>query len=592
MKFAFPALLELLWVLPLLAAVIALGVRRKRRALGAYAEAPLLERFVRRERRAAAWVRGGLLLSAVFFLVVAAARPLLGVHYVPVRRTGVDVVIALDTSASMDAVDVRPSRLERAKQEIVELLGRLRGDRVGLVVFAGNAYVQCPLTLDYAAVRLVLDAVRTDATPVPGTALGEAIRISSQCFDPKERRYRALVLITDGEDHEGDPVGLAREAAEQGARIFTIGMGTPGGAPVPERDAEGNVAGYKKDASGQLVMSRLDESTLVRVAEAGHGRYVRAGSGIADRDAVYRDIAGMEEREVRGGFVAQYHDRFHYAVAIALVLLAIEAVWSARRSRAAVLGALVVLAWASPAHAGADSDVRKGNAALGRGDAAAALASYERAVAERPGDPLIRYDMGSALAALGRYDDAVAAFADASGAASPDLRADAHFNAGNTLFRQGSLADAADAYRRSLRERPDDGDARRNLELALRRLAAPPQQGQPKPSPGGQDSTGQKQDQPQKSPGDRGDEKRPGEQGSEQRPGEQREGERGDESRPRASEDSTSAAPRDSMQASRAGRLSREEAERILRALERAEQEAQRERMKARTTERRPGKDW
>lgn len=590
MKFAFPALLGMLWALPLLALVLALGVRRKRRALGAYADAALLERFVRREGRPVAWLQGALLLTAAFFLVIAAARPLLGVHCVPVRRTGVDVVIALDTSASMDATDIRPSRLERARQEIVELLDRMRGDRVGLVVFAGNAYVQCPLTLDYAAVRLVLDAVRTDSTPVPGTALGEAIRVSTRCFDPKERRYKALVLITDGEDHEGDPVGIARESAEQGVRFFTIGMGTPAGAPVPERDAEGTVAGYKKDSSGQLVMSRLDEQTLVRIAEAGHGRYVRGASGAADRDAIYRDIAGMEEREVRGGYVAQYRDRFHYAIAFAFVLLAVEAVWSVRRSRAAALTALLVILWAVPAGAGAASSVRKGNAALARGEPEAALAGYERALVDRPGDPLIRYDMGSALHALGRFDEALAAYADAAGASSGDLRADAHFNMGNTLYRQGKFTDAAEAYRRSLRERPGDREARRNLELALRRLGQPPPQGEPRsqPSLGDQDSTGQqsRQGEPQQQ-GPREQERR---EQSEQ--GSPSEGEAKERSRAHAPGDTAAPSGEDSIRAAQPGRLTRAEAERILRALERAEQEAQRERMRAKVLERRPGKDW
>jgi Ca-activated chloride channel family protein len=296
----------------------------------------------------------------------------------------------------------------------------------------------------------------------------------------------------------------------------------------------------------------------------------------------------MEEREVKGGFVAQYKDRFHYAMAAALAFLAFESFWAARRRlRPSTWLLLLLLAWPADAGAGAAAEVRRGNSAARKGDFAEALRRYEAAAAERPGDPVIRYDMGLALQELGRIPDARTAYLDALASPGADLRADAHYNLGNAFYRQGKLPDAIDAYRRALRERPGDRDARHNLEMALRGMqqaSSPGKPGEKRQGQADQDSTRQG-----RSEGSEQERREGGREAGEERgrgsPGEQQQ----------AGPDTLGqGAPRDTTAAGepRSVRLTREQAEQLLRALERAEQEAQRERMKARAVEQRPGKDW
>jgi Ca-activated chloride channel family protein len=330
-RFANHYWLYALALVPALAAFFIWTFRQKRKALARFGNLMLLERLSRSTSRRRQIAKAAMLVGAVFVLLLALARPQLGTKLRTVTREGQDVVIALDVSRSMLAEDIQPSRLEKAKHEIASLIDRLSGDRVGLVAFAGRAFVQCPLTLDYGAARMFLDFMGPDLVPVPGTALAEAIRKSTDAFVEKERKHKVLILITDGEDHEGEPMEAAKEAAKEGVVIYTVGIGSPQGVPIPEADASGYRTGFKKDRNGQVVMTKLDDVTLEKIALETGGKYYRASTGEAELKQIADDISKMEKKGLASQQFVQFEDRFQSLVGVALMLLVLEAAVSDRR---------------------------------------------------------------------------------------------------------------------------------------------------------------------------------------------------------------------------------------------------------------------
>jgi Ca-activated chloride channel family protein len=322
--------------IPLLLVFFWLALRMKRRALKRFGNLDLIRKlslsFSPKKRR---W-KIALLLLAVFFLLFSLARPQLGTRLTLMKREGVDIVIALDCSQSMLAQDFKPSRLEKAKQEMKGLISRMQGDRVGLVAFAGVAFIQCPLTLDYSAADMFLDIMDENLIPQPGTAIGDAIRTSTEAFNQKERKYKVLILLTDGEDHGSEPLEAAEEAAAQGVRIYTIGIGSVEGEPVPVKDKRGMVTGYKKDQEGNVVVSKLDETTLQKIALTTGGKYYHATSGEMELEKIYDEISKMEKKELEGKLMTQYEDRYQIFLFLAIVLLTIEFLLSERRGKKSV----------------------------------------------------------------------------------------------------------------------------------------------------------------------------------------------------------------------------------------------------------------
>jgi len=254
----------------------------------------------------------GSLVAGLALLSVAAAQPQCGTRTELARRYGIDLVIALDASNSMLARDVRPSRIDRAKLELASLLDRLKGDRVGIVVFAGDAFVQCPLTTDYSAAKLFLRAVNPDALPQQGTALAAALKTSRDLFRAGGRGAagRALVLITDGEDHEGDVDAALKDLNEDGVRVFAVGVGSASGEPIPVPGPDGSVTGYRKDSHGRTIMTRLDEAVLRKLAEATGGRYVHSASGDLGVGEVYEELDRMDKSEFESRLTVQYDNRY------------------------------------------------------------------------------------------------------------------------------------------------------------------------------------------------------------------------------------------------------------------------------------------
>jgi Ca-activated chloride channel family protein len=260
-------------------------------------------------------------MISFFFLIIAVANPQVGTKMEEVKQTGIDVFILLDVSLSMQAEDIKPNRLEKAKFQISNLIDKLRGDRIGLVIFSGEAYIQIPLTTDYSAANLFLSAVDFNSVPQPGTAIASAISLALKSFDKSVSTEKVIIIITDGEDHEGDINKAVSDAKSMGVKIFTIGLGSTGGSPIPLYNARGGQVGFKKDKEGNTVLTKLDEETLKQIAAAADGKYYR-GSNYEDYlDKIYEELSELSKTEFGVKKVTDYEDRFYYFLAPAILLL-------------------------------------------------------------------------------------------------------------------------------------------------------------------------------------------------------------------------------------------------------------------------------
>ncbi len=272
-----------------------------------------------------------LLFFAFTSLVIAIANPQIGTKYEKVKRTGVDVMIALDVSKSMLAEDIKPSRLDRSKQFISRFIERLQSDRIGLIVFAGKAYLQMPITIDYSAAKLFLRNINTEMVPTQGTAIAEAIQLAINAFDAEDKKHKVLVIITDGENHEGNVLEMAEEATQQGIVVYTVGVGSPKGAPIPSY-RNGIQADFKRDNEGNIVLSKLNETALQQLAVKGDGKYFRLSAGSQEIESIINEISGMEKKDFEESIFTDYEDQFQYFILLSIVLLMIEFFISERKS--------------------------------------------------------------------------------------------------------------------------------------------------------------------------------------------------------------------------------------------------------------------
>ncbi len=331
MRFAQPEFLYLLAAVPLIILFFVARFRRRRDVLRQLGEPELLDRLSRSTAAGRQSVKAALVILTLVCFALALARPQFGTRSETVRQTGFSVMIALDVSNSMLAEDVRPNRLIRAKYAVRSLVRQLRNDRVGLVVFAGSAFLQCPLTTDYSIVELFLNGIDTQTVGTQGTAIAEALRIAGRSFRQDHKGYKAVVLITDGEDHQEDPVAVAAELAALDVRVYVVGIGTPLGVPIPVTGEDGMVAGHMRDRSGEVVMSRLDEYTLRHIAETTGGAYYRASPGGEEMDLVYDTLESLERAEFESREFTQYVERYQYILLFGLLLLVADTVIRDRR---------------------------------------------------------------------------------------------------------------------------------------------------------------------------------------------------------------------------------------------------------------------
>jgi len=475
MTFANEWILHFLWAMPLFAFVLMVRHRRRQRAIGLFAEPSLLKKLTPEDHKGKRFLKALLLLFALGVLIFALAGPRWGSQYQEVSRKGVDIMMLVDVSRSMMVEDVKPNRLERATREIVDFIKVVEGDRVGLTAFAGTAFVQCPLTLDYAALEMFLSALEPGIIPVPGTDLGRAIETGLSAFDAGTETDKVMLLITDGEDNENHGLEAARKAANQNIKIFVFGIGDPSGGPIPAGKDQG---GFKKDKSGNLVLSKLDEKTLQDIAMETDGGYARSMAGVLDLDILYFD--GIKQKTkaqtLKSGKIKVYEEHFNLFVLAAFLLLLFEELIDDKRrphnkrkySFFTVLLVFGLGPWLclTPASASETPDEL-----YRQGRYEEAEQAYSRHDMDHPKDIRFRYNRGCAAFQNGQYEEASAAFSSVIRRTEiGDVRFKAAFNLGNTAFKQGDYTSAATYFKQALADQPASEDARYNLELSLRAL--------------------------------------------------------------------------------------------------------------------------
>ena len=330
-RFEHPMMLWALALLPILLGVFLLYRRWRRRALNNFGDESLVKRMMPEVAFSRPGWKFSLYLLAVASLIMGLANPQIGTVTEEGERKGADLMILLDVSNSMMAGDLPPNRLENAKRGISRLIDQLRSDRIGIIVFAGESYVQLPITSDYAAAKLFLNHISTDMVPTQGTAIGTAIDMAMKTFDQVSGTSKAMIVMTDGENHEDDAVAAAQRAQSAGVVVHVIGLGSPEGAPVPRFEG-GNPVGFIKDEEGKTVVSKLNESMCQEIAAAAGGMYVRASTGGSGLEVVMEQVDKMEKKAVDVRLFKSYEDRFQLFVGVALLLLLVEFFISNRKS--------------------------------------------------------------------------------------------------------------------------------------------------------------------------------------------------------------------------------------------------------------------
>lgn len=326
-NFAQAQFLLLLLLIPFFFIIQALVLRMRRNRIRKFGDENLVKQLMPSYSLSKVWVRLTFFALGFMFFVIGLSRPQIGAKIKEHETKGAEIMIVLDVSNSMLAEDYSPNRLDRAKLAISRLVDKLRDDRIGLIVFAGNSFVQLPITTDYVSAKMFLNSISTDSVPIQGTAIGEAINTAIRSFSVQSEKSRAIIIITDGENHEDDPVAAAKQAAEMGIRVFTIGVGSPEGKPIPMNGE------LLKDRDGNIVVTRLDESVLRDVASEGNGAYVRAGNSEFGLNPIIDDIRKMEDEKYKSIVFEEFDEQFMYFLGIALFFFVLEMLIGDRRSK-------------------------------------------------------------------------------------------------------------------------------------------------------------------------------------------------------------------------------------------------------------------
>lgn len=395
-----------------------------------------------------------------------------------VNRNGIDVMIALDVSKSMMAQDIKPNRLERAKQLLGKLIDKLSNDRIGIVIFAGKAYLQMPLTGDHGAAKLFLSSATPDAVPTQGTVIGDALKMCFVSFNAKEKKYKSVILISDGEDHDEKAGGIATQMAEEGVVINTIGIGSPAGAPIVDPTTND----FKKDNEGNTVITKLNEDELRSIAQKGNGIYQLFTNTDDVVNRLDAQLSSMDQRTVTEDSLVNYENFFQYFLALALLLLVIEMFIPERVKPAKPLQValkkpvflLLLLLLCSNGFAQSDKEIiKKANELYSKAEYEKAAAEYKKVTDKTPANAVAQYNLGNALYknAKAKPEEAVKAYDNAlSNAATPADKAKAYYNKGVVLQNNKKLPECIDAYKNALKIDPNDEDARQNLQKAIVQL--------------------------------------------------------------------------------------------------------------------------
>ncbi len=329
-RFEHPEYLYLLILLPILIVLFWISLRHKKRALKKFGDLDIIQQLMPYASTSRPTYKFLLIWVALFFLIIGLAAPQYGSKLQKIKRKGVEIIIALDVSNSMMAQDIKPNRLERAKRAISKMVDKLHNDKIGLIVFAGEAYTQLPITSDYAAAKLFLSSINTDIVPVQGTAIGAAINLAAGSFTPDSEASKAIIVITDGENHEDDAIEAAKAAHERGITVNTIAMGLPEGAPIPLKMGSSK---FRRDKSGNIIISKLDQQLIEKIAIAGGGKPVIANNTTTGLNVLFKEINKMNKTELETRQYAAYDDKFQFFIALALFFLFIDLMIIERKNK-------------------------------------------------------------------------------------------------------------------------------------------------------------------------------------------------------------------------------------------------------------------
>lgn len=530
-------LVVLLVMIPVMILLLRRFARTRLVALRAFASDHLLPELTANVSPRLRALKQGLFVLGVSLCVLALARPLVGWHWEEARRRGIDILFAVDTSRSMLAQDVNPDRLSRAKLAVLDLVAKLDGDRVGLLAFAGTAFLQCPLTLDADAFRQSLEALDSAIIPQGGTNIASAIQESEAAFSLGNVNHKILVILTDGEDLEANGIAAAKAAAQRDVRIFTVGVGTTSGELIPVRNADGGVD-FLKNEKGQVVKSRLDDATLRQIAEATGGFYEPLGQGGQGLEMIYnRGLASIPKQELSSRRNRIYIERFQWPLALGILCLMSEMLLRDRRRAGARL------AWRIPGRATASSLLIMGLAPWSFSIAAASPQSAERAYQQgkfnealsqyaaesekKPKKVELQYNLGAASYKTDRFPEAAEAFQKALRTDDIPLQQQTFYNLGNTQYRLGQQTEktkpeqtiqaweqSLSSYEQAMKLKPDDADAKFNYEFVKKKLQEllkqqppEPKEKDPQENKGDQDQQKQETGSPEQQAKNEGDPK-------------------------------------------------------------------------------------
>ena len=565
-RFANIEMLWLLFTVPVFAVAYWIYTKRKRRQLEEFGDAELMKQLMPNASRVRPAVKFSIVMVALTLLIFAAARPQFGQSERTEKRQGIEAIVALDISNSMLAEDVAPNRLDRAKQMLSKLMDNMVNDKVGLVVFAGDAFVQLPITCDYVSAKMFLNSIKPDLIKTQGTAIGQALSTSIRCFGEQSDASRAIILITDGENHEDDAVAVAKRAKEEGIHVLVVGIGKPEGSPIPLPGTNN----YRKDRQGNVVVSRLNEDMCREIAQAGGGIYVRCDNTNTATKAIQKELDKLGTQEIETQVFTDYNEQFQSFALIALLLLIIDffifnrknkmiTKWDifgdSKRHFLTILLVAVSLGAFAQREAG---DVRRGNKDYRQQNYTEAEVDYRRGLEVNKNSYEAHYNLGDALFKQDKYADAQMEFETAAKMldkkSDKERYAKAMHNIGNCNFAQQQYDKAVAAYQESLRANPKDNDTRYNLVKAMEMLQQQQQQQQ--------QNQDQKQDQQQQQ------EQQQQEQEQQEQQQEQQQQEQNED------------------------QMDKETAEQILQALEQDEQDTQEKLQRQEGKKRRVEKEW
>ena len=473
-RFADPTYLYLLAVIPVLAIIRFLTYRNQKKRLRKFGDPKLLRSLMPDVSRFRPAVKFWILQGALALLVVMLARPQFGTKISNEQRTGIETIIAMDISNSMLAEDITPSRLDRSKMMVENLVDHFTNDKIGLLVFAGDAFVQLPITSDYVSAKMFLSSIDPSMMATQGTDIARAIDMATHSFTQEEGIGKAIIVITDGEDHEGGALESAKAAKDAGMRVYVLGVGSTQGAPIPIP----GTGDYMKDNTGNTVMSALNEDMCRQVAQAGGGAYIHVENNSAAQDQLDNELSKLAKKETTSTVYSEFDEQFQAVAILALLLLILEicifdrrnpllkrlSLFGSKKKAAATVALLLVAVTAS-----AQTDrqyIREGNKQFRVGQYDKAEVSYRKAVEKNPKNPQAAYNLGNALMAQKKDSSAVQQFEQATRIETNPLRkAAAYHNMGVICQTHKMYGEAIEAYKNALRLNPNDDETRYNLVL-------------------------------------------------------------------------------------------------------------------------------